>query len=114
MYVINFSPPMSGLFDSFNTFRLGVRYSKLLKVGDRVLLINAKSLEVIGEAIVNGVIVGQLGVLAGLYAHENHNQRDSDSEGAKTRLIANMTKRYGPHLVNETKKVTVIQLTMVG
>lgn len=109
-YVIEFAPPMSGVEDSFNTFRLGLKYSKVLNPGDTVLLIDKKQSKLIGIALVEGVETGKLNHMAELYAHQNHNQKSLDKSGAPARLTANMIKRYGPHKCNENSKVTVIHL----
>jgi hypothetical protein len=113
MNVIFFSPPMQGIEGTFNTFRIGLRYSKLLKRGDKVLLVDLKGCVVIGHAKVKSVIVGRLDEMAKLYAHENHNQTGLDGEGASDRLVANMQKRYGPHIASLEKKTTVIYLTLL-
>lgn len=113
MHIIEFSPPMLNLVGTFNTFRLGLRYSKLLNERDTVMLIDKKNLCVIGKAIVKSVIKGRLDDMAMLYAHENHNQKELDSEGAAQRLMTAMFKRYGPQMINEGKMVTVIYLTIL-
>lgn len=103
---------MSGLEGSFNTFRLGLRYSKTLKPGDKVLLIDKSKMLCFGRATVKKVTVGILRDMANLYAHDNHNQKDTAPEEAPDRLVENMIKRYGPHICNENKKVTVIYLKL--
>lgn len=110
MHIIEFAPPMKNIDGRFNTFRLGLRYSKLLKPQDKVLLINRAKLEVMGEAIVESVYVGKLAEMAKLYAHENHNQMGEVY--ATDLLIEAMIKRYGPHMVSVDKRVTVIYLQM--
>lgn len=103
---------MHGLEGSFNTFRLGVRYSRMIKPGDKVLLTDKSKMVCFGRAVVKKVTVGKLRDMANLYAHDNHNQRDVTAEEAPDRLIAAMTKRYGPHLINENKLVTVVYLKL--
>ncbi|MPS48478.1 hypothetical protein [Methylobacillus sp.] len=110
MHIIEFTPPMLNLAGTFNTFRLGLRYHKILTPGERVVLIDKKALKTIGEAVVEQVIKGRLGEMAELHAAENHNWRDSDQPPED--LIASMTKRYGPHMVNPDKWVSVIYLTI--
>lgn len=112
MHIIEFSPPMYGIEGKFNTFRLGLRYSKLLKKDDKVILINKSKLEVIGYALVCDVLVGKLGDMANQHAHKNHNQ--FDKELACELLIAAMIKRYGPQMVSTDKKVTVIYLQLLS
>lgn len=101
---------MSGLEGTFNTFRLGLRYSKVLKPGDKVLLIDKAKMVCFGRATVKKVVVGKLRDMANFYAHDNHNQKETLPEQAPDSLVANMMKRYGPHICNENKKVTVIYL----
>ena len=113
MHIIEFSPPMLNLNGTFNTFRLGLRYSKLLKESDTVLLIDRKNLCVIGHAVIENIMIGSLKDMADLYAHDNHNQRELDEVGASERLMTAMLKRYGPQMVNEAKATTVIYLTLL-
>ena len=112
MFVIEFSPPMVGITGTFNTVRLGLKLSRCLNVGDKVVLIDKRRAETMGAAFVESVHVGRLGDMAQLHAAENHNQRGLDREDAPKRLVANMVKRYGPHICNENKYVTVVYLRM--
>jgi L-asparaginase II len=74
----------------------------------------AKKMQVFGRATVGPVHKGKLRELAILYAHLNHNQSaNPDTAGAADRLIANMTKRYGPHVVHDNKLTTCIFLTRI-
>lgn len=109
-YVLEFAPPAQGLEGNFNTFRLGRAWSKKLNKGDVALLIKKPELFVLAEARVTKVLVGRLREMATLYAHENHNQRLGDREGAAERLIESMKRRYGPHMVDDNRFVTVIYL----
>lgn len=108
--VIEFSPPMEGLEGEFNTFRLGMAWSKRIVVGDTIWLMDKKQFLIFGSAIVTGIFVGKLRDMSDLYACRNHNQKGLDPEGANNRLIANMIKRYGPNMCDENKKVTVIEM----
>lgn len=110
MRVIEFSPPMSGLDGEFNTFRLGIAWSKRLAPGEIVLLIDKKQFLVIGHAEVTAIQVGELSDMSALHARRNHNQIGLDPDGAGERLIANMMRRYGPHKLSHTSRVTVIYL----
>ena len=104
---------MSGLEGTFNTFRLGTRYSKLLVPGDRVLLIDKAKMVCFGRAVVKKIEVGKLADMAIKHAHNNHNQKETPKDEAPAVLTQNMIRRYGPHMVNENKRVTVIYLKMV-
>lgn len=110
MHVIEFSPPMSGFDNEFNTFRVGVKWSKRLKVGDVVGLIDTKESKLFGIAEVVGIHQGKLRQVAEQHACRNHNQLGLDPAGAADRLIANMFKRYGPRIINDDKQTTVIEL----
>lgn len=112
-YVLDFAPPLAGIEGTFNTFRLGVAWSKRVSEGDMVLLINKPKAQVIGRAQVQSVSVGTLSEMAVTDARFNHNQKGLDVEGAPARMIASMIKRYGPQMCRETSKVTVINLQMV-
>ena len=112
MYVIDFTPPMEGFDGRFNTFRLGLGWSKRLSVGDRVFLADKKRSWIFGQAEVEGVMTGKLGEMANLYAAENHNHKSKPIAQASENLIANMVRRYGPHICDREKKVTVIVLHM--
>jgi hypothetical protein len=115
-HVIEFAPPAEGLdgVSVFNTFRLGRVWHERLKEGDEVFLMWAKKMQVFGRAKVGPVHKGKLRELANLYAHLNHNQSaNPDTAGAADRLIANMMKRYGPHICHENKLCTVIFLQRI-
>jgi len=110
MYVIEFFPPMTGLENSFNTFRLGGAWAKRISDGDRVLLLDKRRSETFAEAIVGEVVVGKLAELAAVHAKHNHNQKALDEQGAPERLITAMMKRYGPNKCGENSRCTVIYL----
>lgn len=113
MYVIEFAPPISGIDGKFNTFRIGLKWSKLLKAGDKVYLLNKKESAVIGIAAIEEVLTGELRELANRHAAHNHNQKLLDYEGAADRLIANLTRLYGPQIITETKKTTVLYMRRI-
>lgn len=108
--IIDFSPPMSGIDGSFNTFRLGGTWSRRVQVGERVGLLDNKQMCLIGFATVTGVHTGKLNELSALHACRNHNQKHLPSDGAGERLMQAMIKRYGPHKCRENSLVTVIEL----
>lgn len=108
--IIDFSPPMSGIAGEFNTFRLGVAWSKRLNPGEQVLLMDKKLYSVMGSAKVMGVTVGSLSEMGALYGSQNHNQKHLPKEGAGERVATAMIKRYGPNRCCEDSKVTVIHL----
>lgn len=110
MYVIDFAPPILNIDNDFNTVRLGVKWSRILKPGDIVLLVNKPKSEVMCKAVVRRISVGKLKDLAPIHAVHNHNQKGLDPSCAPERLIAGMIKRYGPHKCDVDKKITVIDL----
>ncbi|MEZ2310846.1 hypothetical protein AB6809_29800 [Paraburkholderia sp. RCC_158] len=112
-YVIEFAPPAEGLDGvlPFNTFRIGKVWAGRLKEGDEVLLMWSKKMQVFGRATVGAIHTGKLRELAEQHAAFNHNQSGHpDVDGAPDRLIANMQKRYGPHIAHDNKLTTVIYL----
>jgi len=110
IHVIDFSAPMDGLTDEFNTVRLGMKLSRSLEPGDTVMLVEKPKSVLIGWAQVIRTDVGTLKDIAARYAALNHNQKGLDPDGAPARLIENMVKRYGPHKCGENSKVTMIHL----
>jgi hypothetical protein len=114
--IIDFAPPAEGLDGVFvfNTFRVGRTWASKVKTDDEVLLMWAKKLRVFGRAVVGEVHTGKLRELAEQHARFNHNQTGNpDTAGAADRLIANMMKRYGPHIVHENKLCTVIYMKRI-
>jgi hypothetical protein len=113
LYAIDFTPPMSGFKGKFNTFRIGRVWSKRLKVGDEVLLLDKKQCLIFGRAVVTGLKTGALAELAEQCAYLNHNQKGQARDGAPERLMESLRKRYGPHIIHEGKLTTVIDLRML-
>jgi hypothetical protein len=111
MYVIEFEPPVDNVVGNFNTFRIGLKWSKTLKPYEHVLLMDTKKKFVFGKAVVMEIMTGKLNEMAKLYAHQNHNQKHVlPPESPADRLIANMQKRYGPHIATLEKQTTVLFL----
>lgn len=113
MHIIEFSPPMRGIFGTFNTFRLGKRLHNMLKPGQKVLLVNKKQLFAFGRAQVLSAELGPFRAMAEKHAAANHNWRHLSPEEAVPSLMTSMTKRYGPHRINENSVVTVIYLMRI-
>ncbi|MDY7537532.1 hypothetical protein QN372_00055 [Undibacterium sp. RTI2.1] len=108
--VIGFIPPMKGLEDSFNTFRLGGALAKRLEVGHEVLLMDEKTKIVFGRAEVKEVVTGTLGELCLVHAHKNHLEISNEESGASERLFKYLQRVYGPHIATATKKACVLYL----
>jgi hypothetical protein len=110
IFVLDFEPPLIGMDSKFNTFRLGRKWSTLLKKGDHVLLMDAKAKSVFGRAQVTDVYVGKLVDMAFENAAGNHNQLGKGESEAAEDLLERMRRRFGPHIATDTKTTTVIYL----
>ena len=111
VYALDFAPPFSGMDNEiFNTFRLGVSWSKRIKPDDEVYILSSKDKLIRSKAIVESVEVGTLGELLLIHASSNHNEINSKDGRESERLYQYMLKLYGPHIVNLKKKATVIYL----
>lgn len=53
---------------------------------------------------VEDVIVGQIGELMLLHAHNNHNELGQDDGRSAERLYKTMQKMYGPQVLNSPRK----------
>jgi hypothetical protein len=104
---IEFAEPV-GLEGRFNTFRLGLFYSKHLLPEETVYLLNLKEKIVFGTAKVERVEVGSLREMCDVYGHQNHTELANDEEGAADRLYATIIKLYGPHIALPNKKTSII------
>jgi hypothetical protein len=109
-FALDFEPPLAGFQDEFNTFRLGLTWSKKLQKGDLVLLFDTKEKAIFGRAKVLGIETGKLIELAQGHAHMNHNQLGKAPMEAAYCLVERVRKRYGPHIARDDKKCTVIYL----
>lgn len=111
-YALDFAPPFVGLnHEKFNTIRLGTSWSKRVSIGDEVYIQSSKDRLVFSKALVNEVIVGEIGELLLVHAQFNHNElHETDGKSAE-RLYQLMLKLYGPHILSSPrKKATVIYL----
>ena len=111
--IIGFIPPIVGVEDTFNTFRLGAKLSKSLTIGDKVYLANDKEKEVFGEAIVVGLDLGRLDEMCVIHGEKNHTEIGNDDGQAPERLFKLLQKIYGPQVAMPTKKTTVIYLKRI-
>lgn len=108
MPVIGFIPPIVGVDNEFNTFRLGKRYAAL-SVGADVFLLDERRKIVFGKAQVLDVAVGPLSALCAVYASENHTQIGQEGDHAEN-LYQILQRIYGPHIVAPHKIATCIKL----
>ena len=111
--VIGFIPPIVGVEEEFNTFRMGKKLTRLVE-GEQVFLMNSKELIVFGEAVVVRVDVGTLDEMCVLYGENNHTELGKDPDDAARSLYQTIMKIYGPHLVHPKKIFTVISLRRVN
>ena len=109
-HVVGFIPPIVGVEEEFNTFRIGSFYQKRLSPGDEVLLLNEKEKIVFGRARVESIDVGSLGEMLLIHAHKNHTELANDSNTAPERLHETIRRIYGPQIATLTKKTTVIYM----
>lgn len=70
--VIIFRPPLIGLEDQFNTFRMGRAWFNRVKAGTRVALLDASKREVFGRATVIAVYYGSKALMQELHGPRNH------------------------------------------
>ena len=108
--VIGFTPPVIGVEDRFNTFRIGGFYEKRLSPGEIVYLLNEKEKMVFGKAVVEKIDCGKLAEMCVIHGHLNHTELANDPADAGARLFATMQKIYGQHVATASKKTTVVFL----
>lgn len=113
MHVVEFVAPVVGVDGDFNTFRLGLRYGKILKPGDKVALVDTKGKLLIGFAEVFQINSGKLGELLLEFAATNHAMKGSDPMTAPERLRAVLQKFYGPHIATVTRSAVVLHLRRI-
>jgi hypothetical protein len=109
MQQITFSYPRRGLDGHFNTFRLGVKWSSLIR-GSVVDLVDARTKRLIKQASVLGVFTGTLESLAPVHAKWAHNWREHPEDQRAELLIASMKRRYPPGRVRDDSPCSVIYL----
>jgi len=112
-YVLGFIPPISGVESEFNTFRLGSAYTKRLKEGDQVFLMNEKEKAVFGRAVVVSIENAPLNELCVMHGSKNHTQIGQEAITAPERLFHLLTRIYGPHIAKPDKKATAIYLRRI-
>lgn len=111
--VVGFIPPIIGVDELFNTFRLGGFYTKNLKVGEEVFLLNEKEKLVFGKARVESLETGPLGEMCLIHGHANHTELANDPIAAPERLFKTIQKIYGPHIAKPNKKTTILYLRRI-
>jgi hypothetical protein len=107
---IAFGYPRRGLSGEFNTFRLGLNWSRRVTPGETVELVDARTKKVLKRAVVTQVVTGALGPLAIAHAHQAHNWKNFPEDQRSALLIAALKKRYLPGRVREDSPCSVIYL----
>ena len=111
---IGFIPPVIGVESEFNTFRLGSFYSKNLRIGEEVFLLDEKTKRVFGKAKVTEIITGKLKELCLAHAHNNHTEVvKEDRTNSAESLMLLLRKIYGPHIATDNKGSTVIYMKRI-
>jgi len=111
--VLDFIPPIEGVDQEFNTFRLGGSLVKRLSEGQEVFLMDGKNKVIFGKAQVVRIEPGALGELCLLYAKDNHRELANDPILAPERLFKYMQRIYGPHIAQAGKKACVIYMKRI-
>lgn len=106
---IAFVPPLIGFEGEFNTFRPGVAWTDRVKPGDIVGLYDSKQEIVFGKAEVTGIDGGRIQTMLNDYAHMNHLML-SEIGDFRNKLFAVLKKIYGPQIIGDASRVTVISL----
>jgi len=110
MPTLTFRKPLLGLESRFNTFRLGGAAHGRLNIGTVVSLRDATDSEEIGRAIVERLYVGDLDEMLEKHAKNNHMLLTQSSDNPAETLRDILNKSYGPMLVRQAKRVSVIYM----
>lgn len=110
VHVLGFRPPIDGVEQAFNTFRLGLKLRKTLPVGSVVFLMDERQKVIFGRAEVVQVETGPLLAMCEQHGHANHSELGNDPAQAAASLFHTMQKIYGPHIATGVKKATVVYL----
>lgn len=100
----------NGTEADFNTFRLGGAWSKRVKPGDTVGLINREG-EKVGEALVKAVHCDEKSKMLDQHAHHNHLILASKHHNPPQELKRLIRNLYGPNFLEKASLMTVIYLT---
>ncbi len=103
----------AGLDQPSNTVRIGVAWTKRLKVGQAIALYNVRTQEVFGLAEVVSMFSGQIDDVLEHHAANNHLMLDTPAAEAPALLKAWQRQNYGPRIVNDATKITAIYLQRI-
>lgn len=104
--ILAFKRPLVGFEAEFNTLRPGGAWHSRLAKGATVGLMDADSSKLFAKAQVMGVDCGELETMIALYGARNHLLIDDDGRD----LNAILRRIYGPQIINNRAKVSVIHL----
>lgn len=113
---LKFKPPLLG-FDNavFNTFRCGEAWSKRLKPGSLVAIVNSKTDEVFAHARVTAVHVGEKHEMAEAHGEFNHSiQALKIKDKIAQMMLKRLKNSSGSLIYNNNENVTVIYLEMLN
>lgn len=111
---LKFKPPMRGFeFETFNTFRIGDAWSKRLKPGSLIAIVNARTNEVFGHAEVTAVYVGDKREMADRHGQFNHNiQALEIRDNIAQTMLKRLKNSSGSRVYDGSEQVTVIYLRL--
>lgn len=111
--VITFSPPIIGLQGRFNTMRMGRAWMEKLVIGEsKVALVNGRTFEIIGLALVENLAVGFWDAMVELHAAENHLCNDIEVEDPIETVGKVLAQSYG-RFRKPSSELTVINLRRI-
>ncbi len=90
-----------------NSFRLGMRYDSMLRVGDTVQIADADGNR-IGEETVADIFTGVLREMIRVHAENCYDFRKPNSEARKRDLRSSMEQWYAGNIVDDNSPCTVI------
>jgi len=97
---------LNGLKGDFNTFRPGVAWERRLKEKQVIGLLNSSTGKLICKVSVIAIECGDLDDMIEKHAKTNHLILDDPSKD----LRKLMTRMYGPQIINNDAKITVISM----
>lgn len=110
--IIGFKPPLRGVDGRFNTIRMGKAWMKRVFPGSRVALLNLKTNEVFGTAIVDRLDFAEKEHIAEVHAKDNHLFVDTNVSPAECgeRMPKILRNLYGNLIYKNNAYATAIYL----
>lgn len=108
-----FREPLVGFEDEFSTVRLGLAWTKRLKVGALVALVQVPELKTFGYATVERIESGTLKQMLKRHGHTNHTMLDKPKKKAPALLNEVVISMYGKNWSAPTRTATTIFLRRV-